>query len=101
MQVIMIGNWSLVFIIDLGKELKEFVVVNSLQQIVLFQEGGSDHGHLHVSTDGLCKVKYVEIERIYLIIPLVMLLNEWFYVLCGQIKVDSVGIDLLLNIREV
>ena len=37
-QVVVVLNGSLVLIVDLGDELEELVVVNSLQEVVVFEQ---------------------------------------------------------------
>ena len=64
MQVIVVWNRALVFVINLTKEKQELLVVDQVAQVVLSQKCGGYEGHLHLPTHLTLELKNVELEAV-------------------------------------
>lgn len=99
MEIIVVFNRPFVLVVDLHEELKEFVVINGLKQVVLLEQRCSHKRHLHVSTNCLGELKDVEVIGINSIEEVQIVLNELLDLLTREVKVNSIRI--YLNISEV
>lgn len=99
MKVIMVFHRSLVLVVDLNKKLQELVVVDSLQQIILLKEWSSHKWHLHVSTNLLWELEYVEFKSVDLVVEVLMFVNEFINMIDLQVEINSIRVDS--NVFEV
>jgi hypothetical protein len=105
MQVVVVLDVPLVLVVDLSGELKELVVVNNLEQIVVFQNRCCHKRHLHVPAHCLGELKQVEVKRVDALKVIVMLLDQSVHVFARKVEVDSVlvylGFHLFLFVFEI
>lgn len=93
MEVIMVVYILVVFIVDLAEKLDKFGLVNMLEEVILLHEGGGKKWHLHISTDGPGKLKYVEFEWVYVLVEMIIFVKESVHGVSVQLEINLLGID--------
>ena len=93
-QVIVVLDAALVLVVDLNDERQEFVVIDNLEQIVELEEWSGHEWHLHVTTDRLREIEYVEGERVDALIELLVAFYQLLDVFGAEVEIDSISVDL-------
>ena len=93
-QIIVILDAALVFVVDLHDECEELVIIYNLEQIVLLQERCGHEGHLHVTSNRPRELEDVEFKRINFLVEIGVALDQFFNVLSAQVKIDAIAVHL-------
>ena len=60
-QVIVVFDTSFILVVYLDNELEKLMMINHLEEVILFQQSGCNKWHLHVPTHGLRECENIEI----------------------------------------
>ena len=93
-QIIVVLDTALVFVVDLYDECEELVIIYDLEQIVLLQERCGHEGHLHVTANRPRELEDVKFKRVNFLVEIGMALDQFFNVLSAQVKIDAIAVDL-------
>jgi hypothetical protein len=92
-QVVVVLNRSLVFVVNLSDELEELVMIDSLQQVVVLEQWRSHEGHLHVTANWSRELKNIEVKGKDLLIEVLVLHDQLVDFIYGEIKVNLIRVD--------
>lgn len=99
MHIVVVLHGASVLVVDLCEELEELVKIDNLKDVVLFQKTCGNKRHRHIASYFPGELKYVEMERIHLVVKVIVFFDKQLDIFALEVEVYPVRVDL--DVSEV